>query len=286
MSLRSWIQASRPLAQANLAGPVLLGQALAFDRTGRFGWPWLVALFAWTVLDQLVIVWGNDYADRDDDVGGSAKTPFSGGSGVIQEGKIRPAALKRAALAAYALLLALGVVLSVLRSFWVLPLTLAAGLLLWAYSYPPVRLSYRGGGEHLQALGVGVVLPLLGFAVQAGELASFPWPALLATYLFGFAGNVATALPDVGVDRRAKKRTWPVRFGPNSSRWYCLALTVAGLGAVSAFGHPLAAALGTLPVIATFRLGRGRAAIVRFILLQGAAAQFGILGWAAFLVWL
>jgi len=286
MSLRAWIQASRPLAQANLAGPVLLGQALAFDRTGRFGWVWLAALFAWTVLDQLVIVWGNDYADREHDAGGSSKTPFSGGSGVLPEGKIRPAALKRAALVAYGLLLTLGVALSVLRTVWALPLTLAAGFLLWAYSYPPIRLSYRGGGEHLQALGIGVVLPLLGFGVQAGGLDAFPWTALVPTYLFGFAGNVATALPDVGLDRRAKKRTWPVRFGTTRSRWYCLALTVAGLGAVSAFGHPLAAALGTLPIIATFRLGRGRPAIVRFIVLQGAAAQIGILGWAAFLLWL
>lgn len=282
MSLRSWIQASRPLAQANLAGPVLLGQALAFERTGRFGWAWLAALFAWTLLDQLVIVWGNDYADREDDVGGATKTLFSGGSGVLPEGKIRPTALRRAAIVAYALLLALGAALAIARTIWALPLTLAAGLLLWAYSYPPLRLSYRGGGEHLQALGVGVVLPLLGFAVQAGELAAFPWTALVPTYLFGFAGNVATALPDVGLDRKAGKRTWPVRFGPNTSRWYCLALTVAGLGAVSAFGHPLAAALGTLPVIAAFRVGRGRGAVLRFIVLQGAATQIGVLVWAAF----
>ena len=286
MSLRSWIQASRPLAQANLAGPVLLGQALAFDRTGRFGWSWLLALFAWTLLDQLVIVWANDYADREHDVGGASKTPFSGGSGVLPEGKLRPEALKRAALGAYGLLLALGAALSILRTFWVLPLTLAAGLLLWAYSYRPLRLSYRGGGEHLQALGVGVVLPLLGFSVQASELVSFPWTALIPTYLFGFAGNVATALPDVGLDRRAKKRTWPVRFGPNTSRWYCLALTVAGLGGVSAFGHPLAAGLGIIPVLAAFYVGRGRQAVVRFVVLQGAATQLGILGWAACVLWL
>jgi 1,4-dihydroxy-2-naphthoate octaprenyltransferase len=286
MSLRAWIQASRPLAQANLAGPVLLGQALAFERTGRFGWPWLAALFGWTILDQLVIVWGNDYADRAHDMGGSSKTPFSGGSGVLPEGKLRPRSLRRAAIGAYALLLALGVALAVLRTVWALPLTLAAGLLLWAYSYPPLRLSYRGHGEHLQALGIGVVLPLLGFAVQAGGLGAFPWEALIPTYLFGFAGNVATALPDVGLDRKAQKRTWPVRYGVSRSRWLCLAITVAALGGVSAFGHPLAAALGTLPLIGAFRLGRGREAIVRFIVLQGAATQIGLLGWAAFLLWL
>jgi len=286
MSVRAWIQASRPLAQANLAGPMLLGQALAFERTGRFGWPWLLALFAWTVLDQLVIVWANDYADREDDLGGSAKTPFSGGSGVIPEGKLRPVQLKRGAIVAFLLLVALSIALAVLRTIWALPLTLGAGLLLWAYSYPPIRLSYRGGGEHLQALGVGVVLPLVGFAVQAGGLSAFPWTALVPTYLFGFAGNIATALPDVGVDRKARKRTWPVRFGPNRSRWLCLALTVAALAGVSAFGHPLAAALGTIPVLATFALGRGRSAVLRFIVLQGAATQIGLLGWAAFLVWL
>tara|TARA_B100001750_G_scaffold55942_2_gene44138 strand:- start:758 stop:1615 length:858 start_codon:yes stop_codon:yes gene_type:complete len=284
VSLRHWIQASRPLAQANLAAPTLLGQALAYQATGRFSGALLGALFAWTVLDQLVIVWANDYADRDHDIGGSAKTPFSGGSGVLVEGKIRPRTLRAAALVAYGLLLALGVGLALTRTVWALPLTLAAGALLWAYSFPPLRLSYRGGGEHLQGLGVGVVLPLLGYAVQAGTLAGFPWLALVPTYLLAVAGNVATALPDVGADRKARKRTWPVRYGPHKSRWLCLALTVAGLGAVSAFGNAIAAMIATAPLILALRLGRGRPAVVRFIVLQGAATQLALLAWAAFIV--
>ena len=283
MSLRSWIQASRPLAQANLAAPVLLGQALAFERTGAFRWTLLGALFAWTVLDQLVIVWSNDYADREHDAGGEAKTLFSGGSGVLPEGKLQPRALLRGALGAYGALLALGVALSLTRSPWVLPLTLAAGLSIWAYSFAPVRLSHRGGGEHLQGLGIGVVLPLLGYAVQAGSLTGFPLLALVPTYLLGVAGNVATALPDLASDRRARKRTWPVRHGAIKARWHCLGLTVAGLGAMSAFGHPLAAALGAAPLLLTLRLGRGRPALVRFIVLQGVATQVALLGWALLL---
>ena len=74
---------------------------------------------------------------------------------------------------------------------------LAVGLL-WLYSYPPVRAAYRGGGEIVQGLGVGVVLPLVGFYVQAGTVEGFPWPALLPCFLLGWASNVTTgpARPD------------------------------------------------------------------------------------------
>ena len=63
----AWIQAARPLAQLNIALPLLFGQALAFAALGRFslGWMYLAGLFG--LLVQLVIVFVNDFADRETD---------------------------------------------------------------------------------------------------------------------------------------------------------------------------------------------------------------------------
>ncbi|MEO0322053.1 MAG: prenyltransferase [Myxococcota bacterium] len=281
-TLGAWLQASRPLAQANLAGPLLLGQALAYRITGRFDLRVLVLVALWGVLDQLFILWANDVADRAHD--GAERTLFSGGSGVLVEGKLSPDALRRGALAAYGLLGGLSFALALGRSAWLVPLWLAAGALVHGYSYPPLRLSYRGHGEHLQALGVGVVLPLVGYAAQAGELASLPKGFLLATYLLGWAGNVATALPDHAADVRADKRTWPVRFGSQPAGRYGLVLTALAAGVVVlATGVP-AFALALVPLLPAALLDPAeRRHALAYVVLQGLATQALVLGWAGWL---
>lgn len=290
------MQAARPLAQANLAAPLLFGEALAYHVHGRFSWAMLAAVALWGVLDQLFIVFANDYADRNDDRGGDDKTVFSGGSGVIPEGKIQPHALRRAAWIAYVLLGVLSATLAWATSIWLLALWLAAGVLLWLYSYPPVRLSYRGGGEWLQALGVGGVLPLVGFASQAGTLDHFPWAVLASTLTFGFAGNVATSLPDLKSDRRANKRTWTVRFGRARAAWLCAGLTISGIYLAILAGASGAVAFAVLfIVLALFPLRRGtltpgqfdprsKAHAVRFVFFQGATTQAVLFTWSWFVL--
>ena len=282
--MRAWLQASRPLALANLVPPLVFGQAVAYSLERRFDAAVACALGLWAILDLCCIVWTNDYADREHDRGGNHKTPFSGGSGVIPEGRIDPPALRNAALIASGMLFALGVALGIWRGPWVFALTATALFVSWAYSCPPLSLSHRGGGIHAQALGVGVVLPLLGYAAQAGNAESFPWAVLGVTYALGAAGHVATSLPDESADRRARKRTWAVRLGALRARWMSLALTVCALWGVLLLGAPLVATAAVIPLVFTLRLGRSRNAHIQFILLQGAAAQIALWGWSLFLV--
>lgn len=230
MSAGAWLRAARPLAHANLAPPILLGQALALDAFGVFD-PILAAVaFGFGVVDHLAIVFANDYADRDADALGSARTIFSGGSRVIPEGRIRPEALRAAALAAAAALVVGAAIAGALLERMLFPAFAAVALiLLHSYSFPPLRLSYRGGGELLQGLGVGLVLPLLGWYAQTGELASAPFEVFAALVILGLASNVLTALPDLAADRAAAKRTWPVRRGPGRARRDALLLVGLGL---------------------------------------------------------
>lgn len=225
---KHWVQASRPLAQVNIAVPLVLGQAAAWHITQTFSLFWFVAALLWGILDHLFVVYANDYADHEADTGN--RTPISGGSGVIPEGKLTPAQLRRAAQASAFLLIAWSGALAMFGRPWAPAYAVIALALLWLYSFPPVRLSYRGGGEVLQGLGIGIGLPSLGYYLQAGVVIAPMWILLPATVL-GFCGNVLTALPDVEDDRNADKRTWPVRYGVTHAR------RVASAGiAFAAFG--------------------------------------------------
>ena len=218
--MKAWIQAARPLAHVNIVVPLLLGHAAAWHVTGRFSLVWFAAALCWGVLDHLFVIFANDFADRDSDTG--ARTFLSGGSGVIQEGKLSFDQVARAAQLAAGGLLLFSCVLALRGRTWVPLYALAALLLMWLYSFPPVRLSFRGGGEWLQGLGVGVGLPSLAYYLQT-EIPIAPLWVIGPASLLGVSSNVLTALPDAETDSRANKRTWPVRHGLPSARRFASA---------------------------------------------------------------
>lgn len=222
--LRAWLQAARPLAFGNIGLPVVFGAALAASaRENALDMGGLVWALVWGALDQLAIVFANDVADEALDRGQAEGSLVSGGSRVLVEGKLSVKALRRGAMVAAIALCAWSLLGSWLRDAWLLPSCAAAALgLLWAYSFPPLRRSYRNGGAALQALGMGVVLPLVGWQLQgasmgqfiAGELGGWPVAAWLAPgLLMAWSGNWLTAIPDVDSDAKGGKQTRPVRVG-------------------------------------------------------------------------
>lgn len=292
----AWIQATRPLAQINIALPLLLGQAMAFATLGRFS-VWLMycaGLFG--ALAQLVIVFANDFADRETDAHNTTFSRFSGGSRVLPEGRIAPTTLRRAALGVIALLLLFCGGLAFAIRPWTPMFALTTVLLVWAYDHPPLRLAYRGHGELLQGLGIGVVLPLAGYYFQGGTLTGFVWPALVPLLLLGYVGNILTALPDAPSDRASDKRSYPVRRGQWVARRHALELLVMA-AAMSSWvlpGLSLAAtvlvaapALGVaglaLPLLGSAD-AENRGECERFVLLAAGAGHVLMLSWGLALV--
>lgn len=210
----AWIKASRLPSQSYIALPLLFGQALAYSWTGQFRWDIFLMVQIWGICDQLYIVYANDWADRETDTYNQTVTLFSGGSRVLVEGLLSPGQIGRAAVVMAALAMVLSVVLSlIIKSGFIVFLSAFAVSLLWAYSFSPFKLSYRGGGELLQMLGMAVVLPLFGWYAQAGTLAGFPFWIFVPLLLINLASAITTALPDEPSDRVSKKRTVPVLAG-------------------------------------------------------------------------
>lgn len=297
-SIFAWFQAARPLAAANIALPIVFGSALAYGDQRRFSASGLLLALGFGVIDQLFIVFANDYADAEADQVNTTFNLFSGGSRVIPQGKLSRQSLGRAALLMASLLLIYGATVGHLAdvSVW-FPLTLGALLLLWAYSFRPIRLSYRGGGELLQALGLGVVLPLVGFSAQTGSIQHLSWTSLVPAFLIGYAGNVTTALPDHPADAATGKLTYAVRASPRVARRNSLILIgCAALGTpmiVPDAGYTRTAALIALVIallLANLRQldsaeASNRSACRLFVLLNGAAISLLFAGWSA-LLWL
>lgn len=231
-TIRSWLQASRPPAIVNLIFPLLLGQALAFENTGRWSWAVFVALALYAWFDQLYIVFWNDYADAGADRHNRDFNIFSGGSRVLPEGRLDARDLLRAGWAALGLVMVVGIYLTLtFHRVLTLPLMIAGLALLWAYSMPPLRLNYRGGGELLQATGCALLLPLLGYYAQTGTLAGFPGIVLLPFFSYHLISAVATTIPDVAADRQAGKHTLAVRLGIRSAARWSIALGLVAAAA-------------------------------------------------------
>lgn len=292
MSLRAWIQASRPLAQVNIAVPLLLGEMLAYVQCLRLDVGLLIVAHVFGLLDHLFIVWANDVADEAADRVNEAPTRFSGGSRVLPEGKLQPRQLARAAAAAALLMLGASLYAAFALDRPAMPLGWAlAVVLLWAYSFPPARLSFRGAGAITQAFGVMVVLPLIGFYLQCGDVRGFAWPALLPCLALGLAGNITTALPDHPADEATGKLTWPVRYGPRRARKHALQLIALGAVATPWVVPDLPqagwAAIEALPLLLVLvnakALDRAEAsdrkACLRFVVLNGAAINATLIGW-------
>ena len=278
-ALQHWWQASRPLAQVNIALPLLLGQAAAWHVERAFEPFWLGAGILWGVLDHAFIVYANDYADRDFDT--LVRTPISGGSGVLAEGKLAPAQLRRAASVSVALLLGWSLALACLGRLWTPVYALFAFALLWLYSFGPARLSHRGGGELLQGVGIGVGLPSLGYYLQCGGFFAPLWVLLPGTVL-GVGGNVLTSLPDLEVDQNAGKRTWSVRFGISNARRVtsaCIAFATLGVFAWTPdLSIGVRAWIGIAPLVPLVWGARARD-VLGAALWMGAALHLLLVSW-------
>lgn len=282
-TLRAWLQASRLPSQVYLFLPLLLGQLLAWRVTGEWSWLVFVLVQAFGLFDQLYIVYANDVADEDTDRDNATATVYSGGSKVLVDKVLSPAALLRAAWIMAGLAIGSTVMIGIIAGHWLpLPLAIVGIGLLWAYSFPPLRLSYRGGGELLQTLGLGGVLPLLAFAAQAGNLSGFPWLLFTVLLPLNLATAIATALPDAPSDARANKRTLAVEHGLGPARRFMLVLAAGALLLHLMFVHDTLA-ITSVPVWWVLALP-GLALLVATVIHQRADPGTPILSVLLFLV--
>ena len=225
-SAGAWILAARPKTLWAAFGPVLLGSALAHAHGGGHLPSAVVALLCAMLLQVATNFW-NDYADH---VRGADTADRVGPTRATQAGLITAAAMRRAALATFALA-GLASLYLVLRGGW--PMAVVGVLSILS------GLAYTGGPRPLGYLGLGdlFVFVFFGPVAVAGTyfVQTLRWDPMVALAGCGpgalsVAILVVNNLRDIATDAPAGKRTLAVRFGPTFARLeYTACLLVAAL---------------------------------------------------------
>lgn len=251
--MRAWLQASRLPSQLYIFVPLLVGQLLATGGFRAMNWPVFILVHLVGLFDQLFIVYSNDYFDEQTDSKNKNHNLFTGGSRVLVEGRLTRDQLRVGYRVVALIAVICSVVIAVIQNAYYAPALLVLGLLLMVlYSFPPFQFSYRGGGEFLQAVGVGVVLPLFGYYSQAGNLQIFPFEIFWIILPSQLSCAFSTTIPDVESDRLSRKKTFSVLLGVQKLRPIIVALqcfSIYKLGITVALGKGLSASLFSILLI-------------------------------------
>jgi 1,4-dihydroxy-2-naphthoate octaprenyltransferase len=283
---RLWLAGARPRTLPAAVVPVAVGTACAVGQVagGLIWWRAAAAMVVALAL-QVGTNFANDYSDgiRGTDDAERRVGPVR----LVGQGLARPGAVKRAALASFAVAGVAGAALALVvgpELFVVGALAIAAG---WFYTGGSRPYGYAGFGEVFVFTFFGVVATAGSTYVQVGGLDGLGLAASIPVGCLATALLVTNNLRDIPGDTEVGKRTLAVRLGDRRTRFLYVGLflvaflsvpPVAGLG-----GRPAAAAalvavlLAQRPVVAVLSGARGPALIPVLVATGQVQLVFGAL---------
>lgn len=258
VELKVWARAVRaPFLLLSLV-LVPVGVGVAWWEAGAFS----LARSLWTLtgllLAHISVNVLNEYSDYQSGIDlNTVKTPFSGGSGALPAGLLRPVAVYRLGLAALLGAFGIGLYLAILAGPLLLILIFAGGLMICFYT---THLARWGVGELVAGLGLGS-LPVLGaYFVQTGY---FSLSAVVAALAPGFlTANLLllNEFPDAEADRRGHRVHLVIVLGRRRAAYVYIMLVLAAYlavaGGVAARLMPIWCLLALLTLPLTWRAGR------------------------------
>ena len=276
-----WIAGARPRTLPAAVAPVLAGTGVAHHVDGAVWWKAGLALVVSLAL-QVAVNYANDYSDgirgTDDDRVGPMR--------LVGSGRATPAAVKRAAFAAFGVAAVAGLALAATTAWWLVAVGVVCVLAAWFYT---------GGGKPYGYLGLGEVMVFVFFGLVAVvgttyvQTESFELPALYAGVGIGAlacAILVVNNLRDIPTDTVAGKRTLAVRLGEERTRGLYGLLVLAAAAAVVAVAVSttwlallgLAFLVPLVPALRTVLGGATGAALVPVLQQTGVAEMVWALG--------
>ena len=274
-----WWLAVKPGSLPKIIAPTAVGLCMGIGVVGAAPLTLFVLAFILALCAQWSIVLLNDYADREADAAHQQRFPELIDPRVLVEGLLAPGQVLGAGLLAALGALAAGAALVVLyERFFALYLVGIGLVFLWAYSFAPLRINYRGGGEILETIGVGALLPVTGYYICVGTLPLADGHLLVPLLLYALVGALASGLKHEPADRANGKYTFCVFFGAQVTRkWIWIAQMAARAwcgvffltGEYGHFALVLGALLPAAPMFVTRRFDkeadyRNLAALARY----------------------
>jgi len=245
-----WLKECRPQFLLLSVVLVLLGTAVSWN-AGYFDGLRFVLTFIGLLLTHTSVNVLNDYFDYRSGIDlQTSRTPFSGGSGILTNGLLKPESVYKFGVGCLLIALPIGIYLTLISGWKLLPLIIFGGFVIYFYtSYLTKWLL----AELWAGLGLGV-LPVLGtYFVQTG---SYSLEAFAASVAPGFlTANLLllNEFPDVEADKKAGRFHLVIALGRRkASRLYAALCVMTYLwiigSAVSKLMPPLSLiALASIP---------------------------------------
>jgi 1,4-dihydroxy-2-naphthoate octaprenyltransferase len=239
-SLQRWVIGARPRTLPAAVVPVLVGAACAVGEGGIVWWRVGAALVVSLAL-QVGVNYANDYSDG---VRGTDSVRV-GPVRLVASGVASPAAVKRAAFAAFGVAAVVGLALAAATTWWLLLVGVASIAAAWGYTGGPSPYGYMGLGEVFVFVFFGLVATVGTTYVAVERMTALAVVAGCGVGCFACALLVVNNLRDIPTDTRAGKRTLAVRLGDPRTRTLFVGLVVA------AFASAGLAAAWRLPALIT-----------------------------------
>jgi 1,4-dihydroxy-2-naphthoate octaprenyltransferase len=223
MKLKIWFLETRPQFLLLSVILVLLGTAISWHE-GCFDLLKFVLTLTGLLLAHTSVNVLNDYFDYKSGIDlETTRTPFSGGSGVLPSGLLKPQGVYVFGVGCLMGALVIGVFLTFISGWQLLPLILLGGPVIYFYTS---HLSKWLIGEFWAGLGLGM-LPVLGtYFIQTG---SYSVEAAVASLAPGFlTANLLflNEFPDVEADKKGGRHNLVITFGPKKAGWLYAGLMV------------------------------------------------------------
>ena len=224
-----WIEGARPRTLPAAVAPVLVGTGAAAAAGDARPVRALLALVVSLAL-QVAVNYANDYSDG---IRGT-DTQRVGPLRLVGSGVSSPAAVKRAALAAFAVAAAAGLVLAALTTWWLVAIGAAAMLAAWFYTGGSRPYGYRALGEISVFVFFGLVATIGTAYVQVERVTATAVAGGVGCGALACALLVVNNLRDIPTDSVTGKRTLAVVLGDRRTRvLYVGLVAVAFLVAVA-----------------------------------------------------
>jgi 1,4-dihydroxy-2-naphthoate polyprenyltransferase len=211
--LKTWLAGARPRTLPAAIVPVVVGSGVAFGYHRFSAWRALLALIVALAL-QVGVNYANDYSDGVRGTDAARVGPVR----LVAGGLASPGAVKRAALVAFGVAGAAGLVLAAVAGWWLVALGAVCVVAAWSYTGGPRPYGYVGLGEISVFVFFGLVATTGTAYVQTDALTSLEVLAAVPVGLMAVALLVVNNLRDIPGDTVAGKRTLAVRLGPGATR--------------------------------------------------------------------
>lgn len=218
-----WLAGARPRTLPAAVAPVLVGTGAAVQPSVPRA---LLALVVALAL-QVGVNYANDYSDGVRGTDADRVGPLR----LVGSGVAAPAAVRRAALLAFAVAAVAGLALALLTSLWLILVGAACIAAAWGYTGTSRPYGYRGLGEVSVFVFFGLVAVLGTAYVQGQRVTAVAVIGGVCMGALACALLVANNLRDIATDELAGKRTLAVRLGDARTRLLYQLLVVIALAA-------------------------------------------------------